>query len=98
MAIDNSGSMSGEPEVWAKAVGLATAAIAREQKRSFYGIHFGSAYEMETFDFRDWDKVTVDQIIDYAEFFFGGGTDFMAPLSHALKLLQDEEREGVHGG
>lgn len=93
MCIDNSGSMSGDPEVWAKAVGLATAAIAREQKRSFYGIHFGSSYEMKMFDFRDWSKVNFESIIDYAEFFFGGGTDFMAPLSHALKLLQDEERE-----
>jgi uncharacterized protein with von Willebrand factor type A (vWA) domain len=93
MEIDNSGSMGGDPEVWAKAVGLATAAIAREQKRSFYGVHFGSAHEMKCFDFRDWAKVGFDQIIDYAEFFFGGGTDFMAPLSKALTLLQEEERE-----
>lgn len=99
MEIDNSGSMAGDREVWAKAVGLATAAIAKDQKRSFYGVHFGSggygSYkpELMTFDFRDWNKVTFDQMIDYAEFFFGGGTDFMAPLSLALKLLQDEERE-----
>jgi uncharacterized protein with von Willebrand factor type A (vWA) domain len=93
MCLDNSGSMGGDREVWAKAVGLATAAIAREQKRTFYGIHFGSAHEIKTFDFRDWSKVDFEQIIDYAEFFFGGGTDFQAPLSRSLSLLQEEERE-----
>jgi uncharacterized protein with von Willebrand factor type A (vWA) domain len=94
LELDNSGSMFGDREVWGKAVGLATAAIAREQKRSFYGVHFGGPYDdMKTYDFRDWSKVNFNQIIDYAEFFIGGGTDFQKPLSHALKLLQDEERE-----
>jgi uncharacterized protein with von Willebrand factor type A (vWA) domain len=92
--IDNSGSMFGDREVWAKATGLACAAIAREQKRSFYGVHFGGPYDkLRTYDFRDWTKVDFRQIIDYAEYFIGGGTDFMLPLSHALTLLQEEERE-----
>jgi uncharacterized protein with von Willebrand factor type A (vWA) domain len=48
---------------------------------------------LKCFDFRDWSKVNYTDIIDYAEFFFGGGTDFMAPLSRALQLLQEEEKE-----
>lgn len=48
---DGSGSMSGDPEIWAKAVGLALYKIAQFQKREFYGIHFGSPGEIMTFDF-----------------------------------------------
>lgn len=48
---DGSGSMGGDREVWAKAVGLALLHIARRQNREFYGIHFGSPGEYVTFDF-----------------------------------------------
>ncbi len=37
---DGSGSMSGEKEIWAKAVSLALAEVARFQKRGFAWIHF----------------------------------------------------------
>lgn len=93
MCLDNSGSMSGDPEMWAKAVGLCALHIAREQKRSFYGIHFGSSYELQTFDFRNPQDIAVDRVMDYAEFFFGGGTDFMRPLTEALAILNEEYEE-----
>jgi uncharacterized protein with von Willebrand factor type A (vWA) domain len=91
--MDNSGSMAGLPEMWSKAVGLATLAIAKEQKRSFYGIHFGSAWELECFDFRRVEDMTLDRVLDFAEFFFGGGTDFMVPLTKAHSILLEEEAD-----
>lgn len=87
---DGSGSMGGEREMWAKAVGLCLLHVARKQKRSFWGIQFGSSREIRVDDFRDTTKIKPEQVIDFAEFFFNGGTDFMTPLSTALKLLQDE--------
>lgn len=90
--MDCSGSMQGQREQWAKATGLATLNIAKMQKRPFYGIHFASEREIKTFDFRKPEDVTMNRVLDYAEHFFGGGTDFTVPLTKALRLLQDEEK------
>lgn len=70
---DGSGSMSGDREIWAKAVGLTLLQIAKAQKRSFYGIHFGGPRTIKCFDFRDPKNATVEQVIEFAETFFGGG-------------------------
>lgn len=90
MCIDGSGSMSGEPEVWAKGMALATLHVARKQGRSFYGIHFGSVNELARFDFRDTNDINVEKVMDFASHFFCGGTDFHTPLSAAVDILQEE--------
>lgn len=92
---DGSGSMHGDREMWAKAVGLCLLHIARKQKRPFYAIQFGSPGQIRVDDFRDSQHIDPDKVIDFAEFFFGGGTDFMTPLNHAVVLLNDEfQKEG----
>ena len=90
---DGSGSMEGQREIWAKGMGLALLAIARKQKRSFYGIQFGSTNQIRVDDFRDTRKLTPERVIDFAEFFYGGGTDFQAPLKHAMDILKREHAE-----
>jgi uncharacterized protein with von Willebrand factor type A (vWA) domain len=90
---DGSGSMGGDREIWAKAVGLSLMQIAKVQNRSFYGIHFGGPGMTQQFDFRDPKKITVDDVIEFAELFFGGGTDFMTPLSQALDIMREEHAE-----
>jgi uncharacterized protein with von Willebrand factor type A (vWA) domain len=87
---DGSGSMAGDREIWAKAVGLTLLHIAQQQKRSFYGLHFGAAGELATFDFRDPNTIDLDMVVAFAEVFFSGGTDFVTPLSHAVDLLREE--------
>lgn len=87
---DGSGSMAGANEMWAKAVSLCFLHCAKRQKRSFYGIHFGSPGEYSTHDFRKPTDFVPDKIIEYAEIFFNSGTDFVTPLSVALGLLQEE--------
>jgi uncharacterized protein with von Willebrand factor type A (vWA) domain len=106
---DGSGSMGGEPEVWAKAVGLALLHIAKSQNRPFTGIHFGSPNEAETFDFNTETKDKsfhmtesgtylnspqefegVEAVLRFAEIFFGGGTDFVTPLSISLDRLREQ--------
>lgn len=86
--MDNSGSMAGDRELWAKAVGLCLLHLAKQQKRAFWGIHFGSAHEIKEFDFSG--DHTVQDVIDFAEFFFDGGTNFVRPLSIALDRVRDQ--------
>jgi uncharacterized protein with von Willebrand factor type A (vWA) domain len=90
---DGSGSMAGDREIWAKAIGLAFLHVARKQKRSFYGIQFGSRNQYRIDDFRDTKKLDPDKVIDFAEYFFNGGTDFETPLTHALEILKRENEE-----
>lgn len=90
---DGSGSMAGEREIWAKAVGLALLHVARKQKRSFYGIQFGGPNQIRIDDFRDTRNITPEKVIDFAEYFYGGGTDFQAPLRHAMDILKREHDE-----
>jgi len=85
---DGSGSMSGDRELWAKAVGLTLLQIAKSQKREFHGIHFGGPRQIKHFDFSDIRNVQIEQLIDFAEVFFSGGTCFMTPLSKALDILK----------
>lgn len=89
---DGSGSMSGEREIWAKAVGLCLLHLARIQKRPFHGVHFGSPGQYKTFSFVNPEDFTIDRVLAFAEFFYGGGTDFKTPLSEGLRILQDEFR------
>lgn len=60
VCIDDSGSMGGDREPWAKAVGLALLAVCKLQKRGFTGIHFGSPGETKTYEFnkQDWSAST----------------------------------------
>lgn len=90
---DGSSSMQGQREIWAKAIGLALLNLAVKQKRSFYGIQFGTASEIRIDDFHDWKNVQPEKVIDFAEFFFNGGTNFERPLAEAMKILEKEHAE-----
>jgi uncharacterized protein with von Willebrand factor type A (vWA) domain len=88
--IDNSGSMSGDPELWSKALALGLLEIAVKQKRKLVILHFGSSYDgIKRFDFSANDA-PLNRKIDMAEFFLGGGTDFQAPLNMAKKIVNEE--------
>jgi len=87
--IDNSGSMTGSREMWAKAVGLALLDVAHKQKRDFYGIHFSSNYDaLQEFWFPKGDTSDLNKVLDFAEYFYGGGTDYELPLSRAVEVLE----------
>ena len=90
---DGSGSMHGDREIWAKAVGLCLLNIAKKQKRPFYAIHFGSENEIYCMDFSNNDetnRISADRVVEFAELFWGGGTDFVTPLNRSLELLNSE--------
>jgi uncharacterized protein with von Willebrand factor type A (vWA) domain len=89
--LDNSGSMAGEQEIWGKGVAIALLEIAKREKRDFYGIHFGSSHELAEWYFPK-GEVSLEDALDYAEYFFNGGTDFETPISRAVEVLESQFR------
>jgi uncharacterized protein with von Willebrand factor type A (vWA) domain len=87
---DGSGSMSGEREMWAKAVMLCLLHLSRIQKRAMHVIHFSSRGQFTHIAFEKPADYSLDRILDAAELFYGGGTDFETPMKVALDLLNSE--------
>ncbi|MDW7728222.1 MAG: hypothetical protein SCH70_14170, partial [Candidatus Methanoperedens sp.] len=92
VCVDNSGSMSGDREVWSKAVALALLEIASMQKRHYVCIHFGSAIQaLEITEIAPGDPDTFRKAVSIASYFLGGGTDFKKPLSASCELIQKSQ-------
>jgi uncharacterized protein with von Willebrand factor type A (vWA) domain len=84
------GSGPATGEAWAKACALALLDQARAARRDFAGILFSSAGEVATFRFPASQPARIGDVLDFAELFYGGGTDFAAPLDAAAGLLEAE--------
>jgi uncharacterized protein with von Willebrand factor type A (vWA) domain len=91
VCLDGSSSMMGDKEIWAKALALTLLEIARRQRRLFHSICFSSAdtplHELDL-NPRERYSVEMDKVMDLAEYFPGGGTDFEKPLDAALACLR----------
>ena len=87
VCVDTSGSMSGDREVWSKALTVGVLEIAQMQKRDFACILY-SGHADEPIIIRK-DEIAPEKIINCAEIFHGGGTDFQSPLEKAMKLIND---------
>ncbi len=93
VCIDCSSSMQGDKELWAKAVGLTLMDIARRQRRLFRAVLFASGAEsMKVIDLNRERRYQPElaKVIEMAEYFPGGGTDFQAPIDAAVELLADK--------
>ena len=77
------GGVSGE--AWAKACALALLDQARAARRDFAGILFSSASELADVPVPRRPAPAIGDVLDFAESFFGGGTDFAAPLDAAAE-------------
>lgn len=89
--IDESGSMIGEKEVWSKAIAMALQQVAARQKRSFYMIHFNGDTNTQRLPYHEFKKnqpPDMLKVIEMAEHFLGGGTDFEAPLNKAKECIE----------
>lgn len=76
-----------EVQAWAKAFALALLDIAAKDKRKFAMVHFASEDDVKT-DLFEPGHYTSNDVIRAAEQFFGGGTDFEAPLTEAINLME----------
>src|ERR1051325_5582291 len=91
VCLDGSSSMAGDKEIWSKAVALTLLEIARKQRRLFRSICFSSAdTPLQTLDMNPRDRYEIETkaVMDLAEYFPGGGTDFQKPLDAALDCLR----------
>ena len=87
VCVDTSGSMSGDREIWSKAMAIAMLDIAQLQKRDYACIIFDSYANAPIII--EKDEAAPQKIIDIAENNRGGGTNFEAPLKEALDLIKD---------
>jgi uncharacterized protein with von Willebrand factor type A (vWA) domain len=103
VCVDNSGSMTGPRELWAKAVTLALLEIARRQNRRAEAILFSSQdAPLSRFSLLSkrhhgaGGRRTVDlpEVLDFASAPPRGGTDFEKPLGAALDLLETVDLQG----
>ncbi|MFE0403821.1 VWA domain-containing protein [Streptomyces nigra] len=77
-------------EAWAKACALALLDQARHARRDFVGILFSAADKLQVFRFPADEPAPVERVLEFAETFLGGGTDYQRPLGAAAELLQQE--------
>lgn len=90
VCMDQSGSMRGFREEWAKAVTLALMHLAEQQNRAFGFIGFDSQVVRTNF-FPAGQPATAQEKIAIATEFSGGGTDFWEPLQAAMKMREANE-------
>jgi uncharacterized protein with von Willebrand factor type A (vWA) domain len=76
-------------EAWAKATGLCLLDQAKHEKRDFVWIGFSTANQVKAWYFPKGEG-SIYQVMECVEHFFNGGTDFMAPLGHAVSILNNE--------
>jgi uncharacterized protein with von Willebrand factor type A (vWA) domain len=91
VCLDGSSSMAGDKEIWSKAVTLTLLEIARRHRRSFRSICFSSddtPLQVLDMNQRARYEAEMDKVMDLAEYFPGGGTDFQKPLDAALECLK----------
>ncbi|MGQ0792766.1 MAG: VWA domain-containing protein [Deltaproteobacteria bacterium] len=90
VCLDGSSSMSGDKEMWSKALCLTVLEMAKRQRRKFVAIVFSSkGAPLETFGSdgtASW-RMKEAEIIKLADYFPGGGTDFEEPLGKAAEFL-----------
>lgn len=84
--VDMSGSMSGKSEVWSKAVSLAMLEIAHHQRRNF--AYIGFDHRVQNVEIIERGSLKPKQLLDIAEVFSSGGTDFTEPLTKALEVIE----------
>jgi uncharacterized protein with von Willebrand factor type A (vWA) domain len=90
VCIDVSSSMQGDKEMWSKAVALTLMDIARRQRRLFRAVMFSSGdVSLKVLDLNRERRYAPDlnKVVEMAEYFPGGGTDFETPIDAAVELL-----------
>ena len=94
VCLDGSSSMAGDKEIWSKAVALTLLEIARRQRRLFRSICFSSEdMPLQVLDLNSGSRYASEtlKVMDLAEYFPGGGTDFQKPLDAALECLKQSK-------
>lgn len=87
LCVDTSGSMSGEPEITAKALTLFIASRARREARACYLINFSSDIKCEDLSSGGWGA----RLNGFLAHSFGGGTDVGKALEKGVEMMSKDE-------
>ena len=90
LCVDESGSMGGAPDEWAKAVLFGLMEVAARQNRPVHLIHFDSRVSRVD-SFPDARNMTLKAIVDCVCYFTGGGTSIGAALEGAADIMRDND-------
>eukprot|EP00887_Chlorella_sp_A99_P000547 scaffold17.g547.t1 len=88
LCVDTSGSMRGAREVVAKALALECMRAAKAQERGCYVFAFAGPQEVRELEL-NMDVRSVNNLLDFLEKTFNGGSDFNAPVQRCLNRLTD---------
>uniref|UniRef100_A0A7S0RJC1 VWFA domain-containing protein n=1 Tax=Chlamydomonas leiostraca TaxID=1034604 RepID=A0A7S0RJC1_9CHLO len=88
LCVDTSGSMRGAREAIAKALALECMRAAREQERACYVFAFSGPAEVRELELNN-DMKSVNNLLDFLEKVFNGGSDFNEPVKRCLDRLTD---------
>jgi len=89
LVVDESVSMNGRSDEWAKAVALAMMEIAARQGRALAYVHFDSAVRSVDL-FPSPKSIGLDALLGAVGHFSGGGTRIAAGLSEAVRILSSQ--------
>jgi len=100
ICLDGSSSMEGNKELWSKGVCLTLLEIAKRERRKFNIVVFSSGgVPLKIFEsigkegLSGWG-MKESEIMELAEYFPGGGTNFEEPLNEAVSLLESSKFKG----
>jgi uncharacterized protein with von Willebrand factor type A (vWA) domain len=88
LCVDTSGSMRGPREVVAKALALECMRAAKAQDRACYVYAFAGPQEVRELEL-NMDLRSVNNLLEFLEKVFNGGSDFNAPVQKCLDRLHD---------
>lgn len=86
--VDESDSTEGEKIAYAMAIAMVLYQVSRVNHSNFVLVHFSTDIKVDYF-LKD-EPVSSQRILDCAETFLGGGTDYEMPLRQAFALASDK--------
>lgn len=88
VCIDNSGSITDQQEIWEKGLALGLYQCADYQNRHFIFIQYGGSSDPLAVVEIKKREASYRKLIEVAEYFLGGGTDFEKPLRKAREFIE----------
>ena len=87
LCLDQSGSMR-KLDSQSKGFALALLSIAKKQKRDFCLVLFSTRTDVKVYE---KGKIKTEDLIEIAQTFLSGGTDFNLPLTKAVSIIEDSK-------
>ncbi len=91
VCLDESGSTYGENNAYGMAIAMVLYEICKLNNANFALVHFSTETKVDFFPKNT--KATAEQVMNCAETFLDGGTDFVAPLEEVISLVHNARLE-----